>query len=281
MKIKQKIAIGYIRLKLKALAIFSKRKAAEEAFRLFSTPYLPKIKTAPHIFENAERLNFSFNGSKTHGYRWNHSRPHKILIIHGFDSQAYKFSKYVEMLLKKDHEVVIFDAPAHGDSEGKTINALEYSLMIKEVVKLYGPFSGFMAHSFGGIALCLALEDIPHDENTKVVFIAPATETTTTLSYAMDFLGVHTKEIKKEIDNIVFEIGGKKTEWYSMKRAVHNIKAAMLWFHDQDDAITPVSDALVVKNGNLPNIEFVITHGLGHHRIYHDHDVRQRIVDFL
>jgi alpha-beta hydrolase superfamily lysophospholipase len=281
MKIKQKIAIGYIRLKLKILAIFSKRKAAEEAFRLFSTPYLPKIKTAPPIFENAERLSFIFNGSKTHGYRWNHARPHKILIIHGFDSQSYKFSKYVELLLKKDYEIVIFDAPAHGDSEGKTINALEYSLMIKDVVQQFGPFNGFMAHSFGGIALCLALENVPHDGNTKVVFIAPATETTTTLSYAMDFLGIHTSRIKKAIDDIVFEIGGKKTEWYSMKRAVQNIKADMLWFHDEDDAITPVSDALVVKNENLPNIEFVITHGLGHHRIYHDPAVRERIVDFL
>jgi pimeloyl-ACP methyl ester carboxylesterase len=281
MKIKQKIAIAYIRLKLKLLTIFSKRKAAEEAFRLFSTPYLPKIKAAPHIFEKAERLNFLFNRSTIRGYRWNHPGPHKILIIHGFDSQAYKFSRYVEMLLKKNYEIVIFDAPAHGDSEGKTVNALEYSLMIKDVVKLYGPFNGFMAHSFGGIALCLALENIPQDENTKVVFIAPATETTTTLSYAMDFLGIHTSKIKTAIDNIVFEIEGKNTEWYSMKRAVHNIKAAMLWFHDEDDAITPISDALVVKNEQLPNIEFVITHGLGHHKIYHDASVRERIVDFL
>jgi alpha-beta hydrolase superfamily lysophospholipase len=281
MKIKQKIAIGYIRLKLKAFAIFSKRKAAEEAFHLFSTPYLPPIKTAPPIFENAERLNFLFNGLTIHGYRWNHSRTHKVLIIHGFNSQAYKFSKYVELLLKKDYEVVIFDAPAHGESEGKTINALEYSLMIKDAVKKYGPFNGFMAHSFGGIALCLALEDIPHDEDTKVVFIAPATETTTTLAYAMDFLGVKEKAVKKEIDNIVFEIGGKNTAWYSMKRAVHNIKAAMLWFHDEADTITPISDALLVKNENLPNIEFVITHGLGHHRIYHDAAVRERIIHFL
>src|SRR6202034_3928323 len=135
MKIKQKIAIGYTRLKLKLLTVLSKRMAAKEAFQLFCTPYLPKLKKAPHIFDQAEQLNFLFKGLNIRGYRWNHSRPNKILIIHGFDSQAYKFSRYVEKLLQKDYEVLAFDAPAHGNSEGKIINVQEYAFMIEEAIK--------------------------------------------------------------------------------------------------------------------------------------------------
>jgi pimeloyl-ACP methyl ester carboxylesterase len=281
MKIKQKIAIGCVRLKLKLLTVFSKRKTAKEAFRLFSTPYVPKIKKAAPVFEKAEQLNFLYNGSNVRGYRWNHPQQHKVLIIHGFNSQAYKFSKYVELLLKKNYEVLVFDAPAHGDSDGKTVNALQYSLMIEEVIKRYGPFSGFMAHSFGGIALSLALENTQHDAITKVVFIAPATETVTTVNTAIDFLHIKNEDVKAEIHHIVFELSGKHTEWFSMKRAMHNIKASVLWFHDEDDEITPVSDALNMKRENLSNVQFVITKGLGHRRIYHDAAVRQQIIDFL
>ena len=84
----------------------------------------------------------------------------------------------MEPLENKGYEVLAFDAPAHGDSEGSTVNAIEYSEMIKKVIELYGPVEAFIAHSFGGIAISLALEQIPHDANTKIVFIAPATETT-------------------------------------------------------------------------------------------------------
>ena len=281
MKIKQKIAIGYIRFKLKLLAVFSKRKAAEEAFRLFCTPYLPRIKNEPPVFEPAALLNFSLNGSTIRGYRWNHSKPHKILIIHGFDSQAYKFARYITPLTEKGYEVLAFDGPAHGDSEGKTVNAQEYAGMIKEVIKRYGPFNGFIAHSFGGTAVSIALEDLQPDKNTRVVFIAPATETSTTLNRAMDLLHVTDKKVKAGINDIIFELSGKGVEWFSMKRMMRHINATILWFHDEDDDATPVADALSVREENLPNIEFVITKGLGHRRIYHDKDVRHRIIDFL
>jgi pimeloyl-ACP methyl ester carboxylesterase len=281
MKIKQKTAIGYIRLKLKLLALVSKRKAAATAFRLFCTPYLPKLKKVPAIFKQAEQLTFTMNGKAIRGYRWNHSHPDKILIIHGFNSQAYKFSRYVELLLNKNYEVLAFDAPAHGNSEGKTANAQEYANMIVEVINRYGPVNGFIAHSFGGTALSVALEETQPGSDIKVVFIAPATETTTTLNSAMDFLGVKDKAVKAQIHQIAFEISGKHIEWFSMKRMMPHIHARILWIHDVNDESTPVEDALDVQKESLPNIEFVITKGLGHNRIYHDQDVRERIVNFL
>ena len=71
-----------------------------------------------------------------------------------------------------------FDAPAHGYSDGKMVNAVIYSMMIREIASIYGMPDGFIAHSFGGIALSLALENLPHSIDTRVVLIAPATETT-------------------------------------------------------------------------------------------------------
>ncbi len=279
MKLTQRLAIGYIQTKFKLLTVISKRRTAEKAFELFSTPFLKsKEKAAP---EQAESIKFKLKKLTINGYRWNYPQQEKVLILHGFGSAAHKFEHYASPLAEKGFEVLAFDAPAHGKSEGRRTNAIEYSEMIKKVLDEYGPVKNFIAHSFGGIALSLALETIPQEANTKIVFIAPATETTTAVDGAFAMLKLKNTEVRKEFDKIIFEVSGKKTDWFSMRRAMHFIKAEILWIHDEDDDITPWSDALKVKEDNHPNINFVITKGLGHRKIYHDPAIKNTVIEFL
>lgn len=279
MKLSQRLGIAYIQTKFKAIAFISKRKAAEMIFELFCTP-LAKFKRKEEP-QNAEPLHFKLNNITINGHRWNHPQPKKALILHGFSSAAYKFDRYVLLLLKNGYEVLSFDAPAHGSSGGKTTQALEYSEMIKKVNELYGPINSFVAHSFAGIGLSLALEQIPHNTNTKIVFIAPATETTSAIDSAFAMLKIKDKLVRKEMDKLIFEKSGHHAEWFSIRRAIKHIKAQVLWIHDANDDITPLSDALKVKADNHSNIKFIITKGLGHRKIYHDAAVKKEIVSFL
>lgn len=281
MKLTQKLAISYIRTKFKLLSFFSKTKTASQAFELFCTPILKSADRNPAIFAAAEILNFSLNGLNVQGYRWNKDKAHKVLILHGFGSAAHNFYSYIISMIDKGYQVLAFDAPAHGNSDGKTINAMEYSQMIEQVIDLYGPINGFLAHSFGGIALSLAIEKTPHDEDTKIVFIAPATETTSAIDSAFELLKIKDLGVRKAFDKIIFDKGSKPTEWYSIRRAMKNIKASVLWVHDEDDDITPLKDALKVKEDGFPNIEFVITKGLGHRKIYRDTTIQKKIAAFL
>jgi pimeloyl-ACP methyl ester carboxylesterase len=279
MKLSQKLGIAYIRTKFRVLAFTNKRKAAQQAFTLFCTPPAKaKRKVVP---KNAEQIQFKLHNITVKGYRWNHPQPNKVLLLHGFASAAHKFDSYVAPLVKKGYEVIAFDAPAHGDSGGKTINAVEYCNMITKVMELYGPIKGFIAHSFGGIALSLALENSKHDGDTKIVFIAPATETTSAIEGAFKTLHIKDAVVRKEFDNLIFEISGKKPEWFSIRRAIKHIKAQVLWIHDADDTVTPLSDALKVKEDNHAHVKFVITKGLGHNKIYHDTDVKNKVIAFL
>ncbi len=279
MKLAQRLAIGYIQTKFKLLTGISKRKAAEHAFVLFSTPFLRSKRSG--VPKNAELLTFKFKNLTINGYRWNYPQKNKILILHGFGSAAYKFEAYVAPLVKKGYEVLAFDAPAHGSSEGKTTNAVEYAEMIDTVIELYGPIKGFLAHSFGGIALSLALEKREHDPNTKIAFIAPATETTSAVDGAFAMLKINDAGVKKEFHNIIYRVSGRETAWFSIRRAIKNINAEVLWIHDEEDDITPVIDALKVKEDNHPNINFVITKGLGHRKIYHDQSIKNQVISFL
>lgn len=281
MKLTKLLALNYIRLKFRVLSLVSVRKTALEAFKLFCTPLEKSKKQTPPVFKFSEPIYELFNGHKLKGYRWNKGQPVKILVLHGFASAAHKFHRYVLPLIEKGYEVIAFDAPAHGSSGGNTINALEYKMMIQKVMENHGPINGFITHSFGGLAVSLALEETVHDDNTKVVLIAPATETTTAIDNAFKQLGISNKKVRSEFDKIIFEISGQKPEWFSVNRAMTNIKAKVLWIHDEYDDTTPLTDALQTKDKRLPNVEFVVTRGLGHRRIYSDEEVMNRIIEFL
>jgi len=281
MKIQQKIAIGFIRTKINVLRVISHRKAAEATFRLFCTPMMKSAGKEKEVFLKAEQLHFSLNGDLIKGFRCNHPQQKKILLLHGFSSSSHNFYQYVQPLVDKGYEVLAFDAPAHGASEGKMVNAIDYSVMIKKIIELYGPVDGFISHSFGGIALSLAMETIPHNASARIVFIAPATETTTAVDGAFEMLGLKSIQVRKEFDTIVFEKSGRETSWFSVRRAMNHIKAAVLWIHDEDDDITPLSDALRVKEDAHANVQFMITKGLGHRKIYRDQAVIDAVVKFL
>lgn len=284
MKFSQHLALGYIRAKFKLLAAISKKKAAEKAFELFCSPQRRNLKQPPKIFEQAEKVQLKVEGITVKGWHWHPETAaipqRKALIIHGFESSAINFDRYVRPLLRKGYEVLAVDAPAHGRSGGSQINAPLYKKTIQAINKQFGPIQSFMAHSFGGLAVCLALEEISHTPDYRLVLIAPATETTTAIETFFSFLKLD-PAIRPEFDKVIIKKGGVSPAWYSIRRAMKHIKAKVLWIHDQDDDTTPLSDALKVKEENHSNIQFVITKGLGHRRIYRDNKVAKQIVEFL
>lgn len=279
MKRTQRLKIAFIKTKFKLTALLSKKKAAQQLFTLFCTPYAKSQRSqAP---AGGDPLEFMYNNASVKGYRWNHPQPQKVLILHGFSSAAHKFDYYVAPLVHKGYEVLSFDAPAHGSSEGKTCNAVDYAGMIKEVMERYGPINSFIAHSMGGLAISLALETIPHGTGSRVVLIAPATETTTAIDGIFKMFALNNSAVRTALDNLIYSVSGHDTAWFSIRRAVKNINAKILWLHDEDDNTTPLSDALKVRDDNNEHIQFVITKGLGHRKIYHDVAVKKAVLDFL
>jgi pimeloyl-ACP methyl ester carboxylesterase len=285
MNIAQKLAMGYIRARINILALASPERAARKAFAIFSTPMRRTRKKAPPIFEKGERLSFTLEGNSLRGHRW---LPHqaststlkRVLIIHGFESASLNFDQYIAALLKKRYEVLAFDAPAHGESGGKKTPLPLYIQAIRTICEKYGPVQSFMAHSFGGLALCLYLETISTDPSVKLALIAPASETVTAIDSFFQLLGL-SPGLRTTFDRLIYEISGFPPSHFSIRRAMSRIAADTLWVQDEEDRITPLRDALLVKDDGHPNIRFVITKGLGHRKIYRDPDIQRQVVDFL
>ena len=83
------------------------------------------------------------------GFKWgNGSR--KVLITHGWGSKAADFSEIITGLKRvNDLEIIAFDAPGNGSSEGELSNLLLFSEAVKAIILNYGkpdghdwPFTG-------------------------------------------------------------------------------------------------------------------------------------------
>ncbi len=237
-------------------------------------------KKTPDIFTKGELISISLPPYQLVGYRWNHPQEKKVMILHGFSSTIMKFDHFVSPLIKQGYEVIAVDAPAHGKSTGKQVSVLEYKAMIKKVNEELGPMDAYIAHSFGGLALALYLSENNHKENNKIVLIAPATETSTAIKLFCRFLKIDEK-VRKSMEQHIFEKSGIQANHFSISRVATSIKADMLWIHDEDDEITPWSDAKVIEQMQLPNYKFMLTKELGHRKIYRDNKVKKTVFEFL
>lgn len=280
MKLSQKIAVIYTRAYFYFLALVSPEKAARQALIVFCTPRRKYRHTPSTLAKEAESLSFKMDNLNIRGHRWNHPSHLKVLIIHGFGSAAANFEGYVLPLVNKGYEVVAFDAPGHGKSDGSELYLPVYVQMLQHIVSKYGPFNSYIAHSFGGLAITHLLETIVHDEQTKLVLIAPATETTSAINHFFQLIPLP-KKARTAFNRLITEKTGSSPDFLSIQRSVRHIRARLLWLHDRLDDITPYSDAEKVMNDHHPNIQFIVSSGLGHRKIYRNKESLDHILHFL
>ena len=279
-KFAQIIVITFVRFKLSLYAAFSVRAAGKYALKLFLTPIKNQPKKVPSIFKEGEKINLSLPPYQLVGYRWNHPQKKKVMILHGFSSTIMKFDHFVSPLIKQGYEVIAVDAPAHGKSTGNQVSVLEYKAMIKKVNEEMGPIDVYIAHSFGGLALALYLSENTHSHENKVVLIAPATETSTAIRTFCRFLKID-EPVRRSMEQHIFEKSGIEASHFSIRKVASSIKADTLWIHDEDDEITPWSDAKVIEQMRLSNFRFMLTRELGHRKIYRDNKVKKAVFEFL
>jgi alpha-beta hydrolase superfamily lysophospholipase len=283
MKLAQRLTITYYKTKIHTIGLVSARKAAEMAYELFSTPRKPRKKLKePPLFHKAEKLHILLNNIKLSGFRFVPAHPNgkKILILHGFSSYSYKFEKYVSLFKKQGFEVVAFDAPAHGLSEGKLINALLYKEAILKIEESFGAFYGYMGHSLGGLAGSLAFKELSDQSHRRLVLVAPAIRTESAIQHFYTLLSADQK-FKVAFEQVIREITDETIENISVTHAIKQIKAPILWVHDKDDKICLFEDVIPIMNEKPANIQFVITEGLGHSRIYKEASISNTIDHFF
>jgi pimeloyl-ACP methyl ester carboxylesterase len=204
-------------------------------------------------------------------------KGHKVLLLHGWSGRATQLYAIAKTLNDSGMEIVSFDAPAHGSSDGKTTNIVEFVACVHEVYKNYGPFDHIIGHSMGGlVALNSAREGlkfktltvIGSGDKIKNVFLDYTRKMEFTDHIADRMIGVVEKRFKGSLEH------------YSGSHSIKNLTIPVQIAHDEQDYEIPVSYAKDLHKASKKG-RLTLTNGLGHRRILRDRDLIMKITKFI
>lgn len=251
--------LGFI---LNIWAKLNPKQAGALGLDLFCIPLAKKLKShqKKYLMDNAYR-SIMYRGKRIQTYRWGKGK-HTILLLHGWGSHSYRWKKYIELLIENDYSVYAFDAPAHGNSEGRMLSLPIYKDIIQMMVAELGTVDAFIGHSFGGYALIYWLNQHSQQEDTKAVIMASPGEVSDFISLYKAKLAL-SSHASKCIDQAFYQRLNKWPEDFSTTLLAASFKYPCFIIHDEKDTDTHFQYS-VKLHSIWKNSELLLTKGLGH-----------------
>ncbi|MGQ3209509.1 MAG: alpha/beta hydrolase [Shinella sp.] len=285
-----------IRLALSSVAAVSPAAAGRAAFRLFATTPGRRPRTAKEreLFarsegwmRQAQRVELTFAGGTAVAHRFA-ARPceafaGRVLVVHGWGSQAAYLSALTEGLVAAGHEVVALDLPGHGASRGRTLTLPMAVRAIDAAWQRFGGFDYFCGHSFGGASLACAasglVPSVPAHRPRRLVTIGSPSE----MQWLFKDLGRYLKlgaKAQVALEDHVERIAGAPLSAFDAANGAGRLNTPMLVIHAEDDKEVPAMHARRYAAAGS-NVTLEWANGFGHRRIVSAEPVIDRIVDFF
>lgn len=241
----------------------------------------PPRMTAHPVPEGGQAFEVLAQGHVVRGTAWGHGPV--VYLVHGWGGRGSQFGSLVEPLVQAGHRVVMFDAPAHGDSEHgpagpRATNGMEFARALDAVFCRFGPAEAVVAHSMGTIATYLALR---HGwlGTARLVLVAPMVQFTGLLDQFQEALGFGPRSRQALERGIEEFVGVAVRDFDARVQAAYVDPVPTLLLTDRGDRQTPYDD--VVDLARSLGAPLVTTEGLGHRKILRDPEVVRTIVDFV
>ncbi len=217
---------------------------------------------------------------KAEGYdlpAWSWGDGPTVLLQHGWGSRGSHLGLFVPALLEAGFSVVTYDAPAHGQSPGRTTNAFEVGRVVLALTRQLGGVHAVVGHSIGCSASGFAMRS--GAPIGKAVFLNPPSEMeshTSQFVEAMGFTDTVLERIKTQ-----FEASARGL-WsdFEPQNLARDQRAPLLVIADRDDRTVPWRGGRAIAAA-WPDGEFQQTTGLGHLRVLKAPDVVKRVVKFV
>ena len=267
------LAYGYY---FNILAIFSKKKATQKAFALFCTPRKGSVRPEQQQFlEEAKSRRIKAMDLELQTYLWQGTKE-TILLLHGWESNTFRWQNLISILKNEDYNIVAFDAPAHGHSTGAIFNVPLYTECTKAVVDFYNP-KIIIGHSVGGMNSLYNQEKYPNEEIDKMVTIGSPSRLQDIMVHYQQLLKFN-DVVMKGLDNYFMEQFGYRIHEFSTSTFKGHLPKKGLIIHDEEDSIAPFSASEQV-HASWENSTFYKTKGFGHSM--HQDEVSHHILDFI
>lgn len=262
---------------LNASSIISSKYAAARALSLFATPRKGLVNRYQKQFLNSSnKLKLSYNGFSIMTYHWEGTNK-TVLLSHGWESNASRWKKLIELLKEEKFNIIALDAPAHGNSDSKQFNAILYSEFINIVSKKFKP-EIIIGHSVGGMASVFYQNKYKSQNLKKLVLLGAPSEFETILKSYTSLLSYNDKVVKSLNKLIENTFGAPPSEFSTAKfsQSLNGVQGLII--HDKNDKIISYNDAELIHK-NFANSQLIATIGYGHS--LNNQEVYNHIVEFI
>jgi pimeloyl-ACP methyl ester carboxylesterase len=244
--------------------------------RVFFTPFNFKPRAGElEMKATGQRFEFEVNGNKTVAHSW--GKGPIAVLSHGWSGRGMQLRLFIEPLVENGYTVITFDAPGHGESEGKESSLIEFKDAIVEISKLKGEISLGVGHSLGGAALIYAAKEGLNI--SRLITISTPTIPDDIIDVFLARVNASSK-MSSAIDNYVFDRTGEHFDYYSVDYNAPLInEIPILSFHDKNDSEAGIMHAYNLRDKHS-NTQLVETSKLGHNRILKDDSVVQRVKEY-
>ncbi|WP_300025859.1 alpha/beta hydrolase [uncultured Maribacter sp.] len=272
----QKLIPKLIGFYLNVLVWLSPKKAAKKAFLVFIK--VRKGRVLPHqktFLDNAKLEVLSLDKNDIQVYNW-HGNKETVLLVHGWESNTWRWHKLIAKLQKVGYNIVAFDAPAHGYSSGSNLHVPLYADTVQHMLTKYRPKT-VIGHSMGGMTVLYNESLHPNETIEKIVTIGSPSEFHEILTHYKNLLGFNGR-VLKALKSLVYNKFKFTVAEFSSSKFVENNQKKGLLFHDKFDKIAPYHASVDVHK-HWKGSELVSTEGLGHSM--HQDGVNEKIISFL
>jgi pimeloyl-ACP methyl ester carboxylesterase len=271
------LALGAIRWGSRLAAPLAPELTTSALTDLFCTPRSrPLTRKQREVLASGQSFRVEHEGRYLDA--WSFGRGSTVLLVHGWAGRGAQLLPLVAPLTALGHRVVLFDAPAHGQSEGRTTNLGDFSRAIASVLRTLGGAHGIIAHSMGGAATTIAISRYVRAPE-RLVFVAPPIHPSTwirrfreMLELSDDIVERLTAEIERRARIPLDELHGDTI--------AREMKTPLLVIHDQGDREVPYASGERIAEA-WPGARLITTEGLGHNRILRDPEVIHAATSFM
>lgn len=200
-----------------------------------------------------------------------------VLLAHGWGGRGVQMRHFIAPLLAHGFRVVWFDQPGHGESGRGFVGLPDLRDALHAIATTHGPFAAIVGHSLGAAATALALRSGLAAQ--RVVLIAPPSSMREHTRHFARLLGL-TPRIREAMRTRLEKRYQVSFDELDRIEDLARINTPMLFIHDQDDPMVPITHSLRLSAG-LPEAHLIRTHGLGHHRILRNEAVVAAAVRFI
>lgn len=259
------------------IAIFSPYKAGKLAFKVFCTPRKGRNYTSnqERFLAKAKQERLPLHDFEIQTYRWEKG-PKKILLAHGWDSNATRWKALISLLLAKNYTVIAFDAPAHGKSGSKIINGVLYAEAMQQVMNRFQA-EYVVGHSFGGMSAVYYFSDLVALPVKRLILMGTPSLLSRVLADYYKLIGFKERG-QKAISKLFERDFGFNVDYFSAEELIKKVNLPGFVIHDKQDAIAPFSEAVSIHK-NWENSVFFETDGIGHSMQVRD--VYYKIIDAI